>query len=197
MAGSVTVGASEEECVRKAELEGNAHRTDEVPHLDTLAHFLTGKGDEQRFAQVLHDVGYSLILRFSLELWIQKPGPLSCSHSLPVIMAQTQASCDVRGGAAAGAAHPGCTPSMPVQASVLDVLVCISRCSLHLPVAPLVMLSSKHVFLLPGQAGSGSCFRFTRTLCSFAFLGVFILWCHVYKQLTVSSALFYLSLHRS
>ena len=68
VAGTVTVGASEEELVRKAELEGNAHRTDEVPYLDILAHFLTGKGDEQRFAQVLHDVGYSLILRFSLEL---------------------------------------------------------------------------------------------------------------------------------
>lgn len=50
----------------RAELEGNAHRTDEVPHLprppDTLAYLLTGKGDEQRFVQVLHGVGYSLIL---------------------------------------------------------------------------------------------------------------------------------------
>ena len=72
-------------------------------------------------------------------------------------MAQTQASCDVRGGAAASAAHPGRIPSMPVQASALDMLVCISCCSLPLPVAPLVMLSSKHVFLLPGQPGSGSC----------------------------------------
>ena len=88
---------------------------------------------------------------------------------------------------------------LSVMMSTLDHLVlCPMSSSLHLPVALLVMMVPSACYYCQGnQAVVHAKFCFIWILCSFAFLIVLVLCCHIHKLSSVSSSIFCLFLYKA